>query len=41
MKEGAVDPLNGWYFNAAGYLIAGSECVNVFMNATVFSRIYI
>jgi len=20
MKEGAVDPLNGWHFNAAGYL---------------------
>jgi len=29
MKEGAVDPLNGWHFNAPGYLkIAGSECVN-------------
>jgi len=20
MKEGAVDPLNGWHFNAPGYL---------------------
>jgi len=20
MKEGAVDPLNGWHFNTAGYL---------------------
>jgi len=20
MKEGAVDPLNGWHFSAAGYL---------------------
>jgi len=20
MKEGAVEPLNGWHFNAAGYL---------------------
>jgi len=20
MKEGAVDPFNGWHFNAAGYL---------------------
>jgi len=20
MKEGAVDPLNGWHFKAAGYL---------------------
>jgi len=20
MKEGAVDPLNGWHFNASGYL---------------------
>jgi len=20
MKEGAVDPCNGWHFNAAGYL---------------------
>jgi len=32
MKEGAVDPINGWHFNAPGYLTHGGRghlnCLN-------------